>query len=343
MPLVSLPAAPASERKHAVYAVKHIGSRAIIQNLIAIEIRHRNLGGRNEPVVRVLVLAPCRALQIRFRGAEQIFCELRQLARPEQAAAVHDERRKHLGIPVLPDVHVEHEIGQRPLQPGARAHVDREPRPAQLGRALQVQDSQVRPQLPVRLRLKIELPPLAPSLDDDVVLFRPPHRNLVPCKVRDARQRKPHRLIEPRGLGIQLVQRIFELARLVHQSGSIQTLPLGPAHLLAQLVAHRLQRLSLGNGQPPLQIERAKIPQQRRRIGSPRAQLLFHQGQISPNKIQIEHDSPVYRTLGYGCGTGAVRVRYGCPRSLAFGDRGGMQTKSLTPAPTHHKPGCPML
>ena len=142
MPLVSLPAAPASARKQGVYAVSRNRQPRLVQHLVAIEIRHRNLGRRNQPVVGVFELAARRRLRIRIRAAKQILGKLGQLPRPEQAAAVHHERRQHFGVSVLLRVQVQHEPDQRPLQARPRAHVHRKPRPAQLGRAFQVQNPQ---------------------------------------------------------------------------------------------------------------------------------------------------------------------------------------------------------
>ena len=63
------------------------------------------------------------------------------------------------------------------------------------------------------------------------------------------------------------------------------------AHLLAQLVAARLQLFGLRDGLAPALVESAKIAQQRSRVGPARAQLLFHFFQVPPDKSQVEHGS----------------------------------------------------
>ena len=70
---------------------------------------------------------------------------------------------------MLARVHVEHEVGQRPLQPGAHAQVHGEPRARDLGGALEIQNAQRRAQIPVRLGFEIELARLAPAADFQVV------------------------------------------------------------------------------------------------------------------------------------------------------------------------------
>ena len=57
---------------------------------------------------------------------------------------------------------VEHEADEGPLQPRPGAHVHRKPRTAQLGRALQVEDTESLTQFPVRLRFEIEGPSSRP-------------------------------------------------------------------------------------------------------------------------------------------------------------------------------------
>ncbi len=49
MPRVSLPAAPASERKHGVHAVMRIGQLGFVEDLVAHEVGQRDLGGGDEP------------------------------------------------------------------------------------------------------------------------------------------------------------------------------------------------------------------------------------------------------------------------------------------------------
>ena len=125
--------------------------RVGVQRLVAIQIRHRNLGRRRQPDNRCL------------SHLEQILLELRQLPGAVEARRVDHERRQHFGIAVLARVHVEHEVDQRALQLRAQAPVHREPRAGDLGRALQIEDAELRPQVPVRLWVRNRTRAACPS------------------------------------------------------------------------------------------------------------------------------------------------------------------------------------
>ena len=87
---------------------------------------------------------------------EQIGLELGSWPVPTSAVAVDDERRQHLGVAVLAGVQVEHEGDQRALESRAGAEGDGEARAGELGAALEVEDAQRRPEVPVRLGLEVE-------------------------------------------------------------------------------------------------------------------------------------------------------------------------------------------
>ena len=52
-PRVSFPAAPASRRKHGVYATNAIGSVAAVEDLVAVQVGDRHLGRRDEEEIVV--------------------------------------------------------------------------------------------------------------------------------------------------------------------------------------------------------------------------------------------------------------------------------------------------
>ena len=74
-------------------------------NLIAHQVRHRHLGGRDQ--IKPLLTA----------HREQLVFEFRQLAGADQRRGRHQIRRIDLGITVLARVQIEHELRQRALQP----------------------------------------------------------------------------------------------------------------------------------------------------------------------------------------------------------------------------------
>ena len=132
------------------------GQPRFVENLVAIEIGDGNLGGGDEPVVVVFELAARGGLGIGIGAAEEVLGKLGQLAGAEERLGVDHERRQHFFVAVLLRVQVEHEADERPLQPRPRAHVDRKPRPAQLGRAFEVENAERFADLPVRFGLEIE-------------------------------------------------------------------------------------------------------------------------------------------------------------------------------------------
>ena len=79
-----------------------------------MQVRHRYLGCGDEPEVSILDL-------------EQLIGELGQVCRPGHGGTVDEHRRPQLDIAMLPGVHVEHELHQRPLQ--TRAVTDQERKP----------------------------------------------------------------------------------------------------------------------------------------------------------------------------------------------------------------------
>ena len=82
-PRVSRPAAPASERKQGVSAVKRSGSVGLVEDLLAHEVGQADLGGRDQPAA--------------VGGAEQVLGELGQLAGAEQRLVAHQQRRRDFG------------------------------------------------------------------------------------------------------------------------------------------------------------------------------------------------------------------------------------------------------
>ena len=78
-----------------------------IQNFVAIKIRHRHLGRRNQPKIFLAV-----------RYTKRILREFRKLACPIHRFGIHQVRWKHFGVSVLSGVQIEHEVGEGPLQSG---------------------------------------------------------------------------------------------------------------------------------------------------------------------------------------------------------------------------------
>ena len=170
-----------------------------VENLAAIQIRHRHFRGRNQ-------------VQIPLAGdLEQILLELRQLPGAVQRRRRHQERRLHFGVAMLVAVQRQHEIDQRALELRAGAHQHREARAGNLRGALEIDHAQLRTEIPVRLGLEVEPARLAPRAHDDVVGGALPHRH---AGVRQVRQR----LEQDRALPLGAVELDFELLDLLRRA-----------------------------------------------------------------------------------------------------------------------------
>src|SRR6266849_5409401 len=97
-------------------------------SLATIQIVELDLGRRCKPEV-------C-AFQ-----AKKIGGKLRQLAGSGERRAVHDERRKNLGVAVLAGVHIKKKVRKCALEARAPAFVDGETRSGDFGGGFEIQDS----------------------------------------------------------------------------------------------------------------------------------------------------------------------------------------------------------
>src|SRR5690606_30438644 len=101
-----------------------------IQNALTDDIGQGHFRGRNQVEV---------PLPLPLGNLEQVFLELGQLPGAQQCLGLNQIGRVDLLVPVLVDVQVEHELGQRAVQPGNRAAHQYEPGAGQLGRRIEVQ------------------------------------------------------------------------------------------------------------------------------------------------------------------------------------------------------------
>ncbi len=185
-----------------------MGKIGRVQDFVAKKIGDRNFGRGREPEIGVLDL-------------EQIVLELGKLPGAEQAGRVDQERRQHFGIAVLARVNVQHEVDQRAFQPGADAPIDGKPRAGDFGGALQIQNLQLGPEIPMRLGLKIELARLAPAADFDVVVRALAHRHGFVRNIRNAGHQIAESFIDGLGFFIQGSNAIADLADLLLDRGGV--------------------------------------------------------------------------------------------------------------------------
>src|SRR5207237_1727440 len=112
-------------------------------NLVAVEIRHRNLGSRYE-------------VEVVFRIAIEVVAELRKVSRSVEAFLAHHRRRINLGVAVLARVKVEHERDERALKARTVTLEDIKARAGDLYAALKIDDAERLAEVRVRARLEVE-------------------------------------------------------------------------------------------------------------------------------------------------------------------------------------------
>ena len=102
-----------------------------------MQVRHRHFGSRNQEVIFVL-------------HSEEIFFELRKLTRPSHRRTIHHERRNHLSISMLSGVQIKHIIDQRSFQPCTCSGHDGKSGSCDLRGSIEIHDSEVLADFPVR-------------------------------------------------------------------------------------------------------------------------------------------------------------------------------------------------
>ena len=195
-----------------------------------------------------------------------IVLELGQMAGGYEGISPGDDRRRHLRVSVLLGMDVEHEVDESTAKASARPFEELEVGPCYVGGPLEVHDVQADSDLPVWLRLEIELPRLPPLANDDVLVLSHSLRGPLVHQVGNLQG-------EARLLGLDLAKPLFQLldavAHLPHLGdlvSRVPALPLDLGDLLTDAVALRAQPLHLGQQRPPLlvgpqqTIERRGIP-----------------------------------------------------------------------------------
>src|SRR5262245_25708273 len=126
--------------------VRRVANRqlAAVEDLAAVQVRERYFGGWNE-------------IEVPLAGdLEEVLLELRQLAGAGQRRGVRHKRRLDFAVAMLTRVQIEHEVDERAGEARARAAQHREARAGELRAALEIDDTERRPQIPVGLRLEVE-------------------------------------------------------------------------------------------------------------------------------------------------------------------------------------------
>ena len=156
-------------------------------------------------------------------------------------------------------VQIEHEIDQRAGETRAGADQHREARARDLGAALEVDDAERRPEVPVRLRREREGARRADAAHVRIVLGALPDRHARVRDVRDDEQRMVPALLEQIQLHSPLLDlpgpltiRLLNLRRVLASTLRLRD-------LVGGRVLFALQPFDLGNQPPPARLERGNL------------------------------------------------------------------------------------
>ena len=191
---------------------------------------------------------------------------------------------------MLAGVHVEHEIDERALQLRAQVPVESETGARDFGGALEIQDAELRPEVPVRLGLEIERRGLAPAANLDIIGLALPDRNGLVRNVGDAGQQLPELLVERLHLFVERGDLLGGRAHLLLALGGIDALLPQFGDFGGLGVAAGFQLLGLGDGAPALAIEFTKLIELRRI--SARREPLRNAVEVVPEVGEIVHVPP---------------------------------------------------
>jgi len=280
-----------------------------VEDLAAIEIGDRDLGGRDE--VQVPVAA----------DLEQVLLELRQLAGAVERGAVDQEGRLDLGVAVLAGVQRQHEVDQRAFQLGAGAEQHGEAGAGDLGGALEVDDAELRAQIPVRLRLEVERPRLAPRPHDDVVGGAPPDRHRRVGQIGQPGHQAGALLLDAVELDFELLDLLAAQFVGLEDRPGVEALALGPRHFVRGGVLLALEPFELRDQAAAVRLEAGELFELGRDVETAIDKTCTHRLEIVANVGGIQH------VTGLSC---AILIR--CRRRFV---------RPCSPPPVSARVSCP--
>ncbi len=214
--------------------------------------------------------------------------EFRQLAGAEQAVAVHQVRRVDLDVAVLLRVHVEHELGERAVQARHGALHQREARPADLRRGVEVEAAEFGAEVDMVLRGKAEFARRAPAPDFHVVGLRLAGRHALVRQVGNHRDESIDAVEEIGERLLVALQLVAEAGDFLHHGSGVLALGLQLADLFRQGVALRLQ--FLGTHLQALALIFQRLEGHHVETGPAAGEAFGHLGRLAAQKLYVEHD-----------------------------------------------------
>ena len=250
----------------------------LVEDLVAVQVGQRHLGGGHQ-IVRIVAGEP-----------EQVVAELGQLAGAGQRVGVDDERRQHLTVAVLAGVQVEHEVDQRPLEPRPEAPVDGKAGAGELGAALEVEDAQLRSEIPVCLGLEVEGRRLPHQPLHPVGGFVLAQRHAVVRQVGQLQLDLGQLGVDGAHALLEGADAALEAAHLGDLAGGVAALALDLADLAARLVAPLLELFQLDQHRSATGVEAGPAIHQIRIVAAAGDQVTHPLGGAA-QEISRQHDA----------------------------------------------------
>ena len=131
----------------------------LLENLFAMNVRDRRLGGRDE------IQLSHRRLVLPFLNGVRLVLELWELPDAHHALAPHNVGRRDLRVAVLRRVKIEEKLNQRAFQPGTPVRVEEKPAPRKLRATSEIDQLELLADLGVRLGLERQRRFVTPGAD----------------------------------------------------------------------------------------------------------------------------------------------------------------------------------
>ncbi len=298
------------------------------QDLGPVQRGERDLRGRNQVE---------RAARVGLHRPEHLLLELGQHRHPDHGLRVHQVRHPDLGEAVLASVEIQHELHERPVEPGRRAPHHGEARLGDLARPVEVEDAEGLADLEVLLRLEGELSRRAPAAHLDVVIGRATHRHARVGQVRHLEQQalepRVHLLHEP----VENLDALRHLAHARHGRLRILAAPLGLPDGLGRAIALGLEILGLGH--QPAALGVCGEHRRERDLGAARRERALHRRRVFADQLDVEHRVPFCRPNHNKKKAAAARPP--SPRRAPAAARSTLTAPRGRPARPPPGPGCP--
>ena len=304
MPRVSLPAAPASERKHGVCATNFSGSASAAR----ICSRTRLVTGTSAVGIEVEALLAAHR--------EQVLLELRQLPGADERAALHQVRHVDFGVAVLARVQVEHELCQRAVQTrDLRAHAPRSaprrcaPRPSKSSAA------QVLAQVDVIARLEGEAARLAPAAHLEVGALVPPSGTESCSRLGSPSCHCSSSSWTARSSRLRLGERAVRLSPLAMRAATSSPRPLAMPTALALALRSARRRSSLHL--PGLALVLRRLQRRHIKLEAAAREVARHAFRVGAQQLRIDHVVQPFDSLRARRRASASPILISSPRGRA--------------------------